>query len=101
MIGFPYLKGSYKEEAGSLFTRSHLEKTRGKGYKFHQKFFRVRTIKHWNNLHRGMEESPSLEVFKMGVDKVLDDLIWVPFPMKSGTRRSFKVPSNLGCSMIL
>ncbi|PKU28010.1 glycerol kinase [Limosa lapponica baueri] len=29
---FQYLKGSYKEDRGSLFTRSHMEKTRGNRY---------------------------------------------------------------------
>ena len=33
---FQYLKGGYKEDGGSLFTRSHMEKTRGNGYKLHQ-----------------------------------------------------------------
>jgi len=28
---FQYLKGGYKEDIGSLFTSSHMEKTRGKG----------------------------------------------------------------------
>ncbi|KAK4823835.1 hypothetical protein QYF61_007084 [Mycteria americana] len=30
---FQYLKDGYKEDGDSLFTRSHMEKTRGKGYK--------------------------------------------------------------------
>ncbi|PKU46371.1 glycerol kinase [Limosa lapponica baueri] len=33
---FQYLGGGYKEYRGSLFTRSHMVKTRGKGYKLHQ-----------------------------------------------------------------
>ena len=32
----PVLKRCYKEDGGSLFTRSHMEKTRGNGYKLHQ-----------------------------------------------------------------
>ena len=32
---FQCLKGSYKEDGDSLFTRSHMEKTRGNGYKWH------------------------------------------------------------------
>ncbi|KAK4829880.1 hypothetical protein QYF61_007272 [Mycteria americana] len=71
---FQYLKGSYKEDRGFLFTRSHMEKTRGNRYKLHQerfhldrrkKFFTLRTINHWNNLPRDVVESPLLEVFKM------------------------------------
>ncbi|KAM9591203.1 uncharacterized protein ACIBXB_006092 [Morphnus guianensis] len=30
---FQYLKGGYKEDGGSLFTRNHMEKMRGNGYK--------------------------------------------------------------------
>ncbi|GAB0181377.1 hypothetical protein GRJ2_000603000 [Grus japonensis] len=71
---FQYLKGGYKEDRGSLITRSHMEKTKGNGYKLHQErfhldirnnIFTVRTINHWNNLPRDVVESPSLEVFKM------------------------------------
>ena len=30
---FQYVKGSYKEDGDSVLTRSHMEKTRGNGYK--------------------------------------------------------------------
>ncbi|KFQ61516.1 hypothetical protein N334_12622, partial [Pelecanus crispus] len=40
-----------------------------------KKFFAVRIIAHWNNLPRDVVESPSLDVFKMGLDNVLDNLI--------------------------
>ena len=49
------LKGSYKEGEDSLFTRSHMEKSRGNGYNLHRerfhlsvrkKFFTVRTVIH-------------------------------------------------------
>lgn len=33
---FLYLEGSYKEDGVSLFTKSHLGKTRVNGYKLHQ-----------------------------------------------------------------
>lgn len=38
---FQYLKGSYREEGGSLFTRSHTEKTRGNRYKLYQERFHL------------------------------------------------------------
>jgi len=50
-----------------------MARTRGKGYKLHQKrfhlnirkkYFTVRTIIHWNNHPRDMVESPPLQVFK-------------------------------------
>lgn len=70
---FQYLKGGYRENKGSLFTKSHIENTRDNVYKLHQKRFYfdmkncsfiVRTIIHWNNLSRIMVESPSLEVLR-------------------------------------
>ncbi|GAB0184611.1 hypothetical protein GRJ2_000926400 [Grus japonensis] len=81
---FQYLNASYKENRRSLFTRSHMERTRGNGYKLHQerfhldinpKFFTVGAINHWNNLPRDVVESPSLEVFEMQLDRMLDNLI--------------------------
>jgi len=38
---FQYLKGSYREDGGSLFTRNHMEKTRGNGYKLQQERFHL------------------------------------------------------------
>lgn len=35
IIVFQYLKGGFKEEEGSLITRTYTEKTRGNGYKLH------------------------------------------------------------------
>ncbi|GAB0208719.1 mitochondrial enolase superfamily member 1 [Grus japonensis] len=32
---FQYLKGGYKEDGDSLFTKNHMEKTRGNGYQLH------------------------------------------------------------------
>lgn len=54
-----------------LFAKSHMKRTRGKGYKLYQerfhpgirkKFFTVRAINHWNLPH--MVEPPSLKAFK-------------------------------------
>ena len=38
---FQYSKGSYKEEEGALFKRSHTEKTQGSRYKLHQERFHL------------------------------------------------------------
>lgn len=72
-----------------------MENTRGDGYKLHQerfhfnmreKIFTVRTIIQWNNLSRGVVESPLLEVFNMQLDRVLENLVEAPFLMKRWSR---------------
>lgn len=49
----------------------------------------VRTVSHKNNPLRDVVEPPSLEVFKMQPDRVLDNLIQAPLPVKGWNRRSF------------
>ncbi|KAK4823664.1 hypothetical protein QYF61_005016 [Mycteria americana] len=90
---FQYLKGSYKEDGASLFTSSHMEKTRSNGYKLllgrfqldtRGKFFTVRTISHWNNLPREVVDSPTLEAFRIRLDRVLGHLVFtVLLPRKA------------------
>jgi len=47
--------------------------------KFHlnmrQNFFPLRVTEHWNRLLREVMDSPSLEIFKTGLDKVLCSLL--------------------------
>jgi len=38
-------------------------------------FFTLRVTEHWNRLPREMVESPSLEIFKTLLDKVLYNLL--------------------------
>jgi len=60
------------------------DKTRGNGDKQkHRKFqlsvrknyFTLRVTEHWNRLPRGAVESPSVEIFKTCLDKVLCSLL--------------------------
>jgi len=60
------------------------ERTRGKGHKLkHRKFrlkmrknfFPLRVMEYWNRLPRETVESPSLEIFKTHLDKVLYSLL--------------------------
>lgn len=106
----PIPKGWPQDDRGSLFTRSCIEITKGNGYKLHNKRFHLnirnkcftlRKIHQWNNLPKVTVQYLSLEVFNMQLDRVLDNLIYAPPPVKDWTRRSSKVPSSLGCSMIL
>lgn len=43
------------------------------GYK--EKFFNMKSMKHWKNLPRNVVFSPSLEIFKTKLDKTLNDLV--------------------------
>jgi len=38
-------------------------------------FFPLRVTEHWNRLPRGVVESPSLEIFKTRLDKILCSLL--------------------------
>jgi len=40
-------------------------------------FFTLRVTEPWNRLPREVVESPSLEIFKTHLDKVLCNLLWV------------------------
>jgi len=40
-----------------------------------RKFFTVRTIGHWDNLPREVVDSPTLDTFKIQLDRVLNHLI--------------------------
>lgn len=76
---FPVLNCRCKEDSDSLLTKSHMGRTGSNQESFplntRQTFFTVRTIIHCNNLPRDVAGSPRLEVFKVRLDRVLDNLI--------------------------
>lgn len=88
----PVLKGWLYRGLRLSLQKELLEKTREKHCKLHwerfhfnviKNFFTVNTIICWSNLPRDVVGSSLLDVFKMQLEKVLHNLIWFPFPMKS------------------
>jgi len=81
---YKYLKDGCQEDGAKLFSMMPSDRKRGKECKLkHRKFrlnmrknfFTLRVTEPWNRLPREVVESPSLEIFKTHLDKVLYSLL--------------------------
>ncbi|CAM5172065.1 unnamed protein product [Eretmochelys imbricata] len=84
IAAFNYLRGSSREDGSRLFSVVEEDRTRSNGLKLQwgrfrlhirKNFFTRSVVKHWNALPREVVESPSLEVFKVRLDKALAGMI--------------------------
>jgi len=81
---FQYLKGAYKKDGDSLFSKACCDRTRDNGFNLREgrfrldvwkKFFTIRVVKHWNRLPREAVKAPSLETFQVRLDGALSNLV--------------------------
>jgi len=95
-VPYKYLKRGCQEDGARLFSAVRSDRTRGNRHKLKQRksqlntgknFFTLRVTEHWNRLPREVVESPSLQLLKTHLDKVLCSLLWVTLLRQGGWAR--------------
>ncbi|GAB0190315.1 hypothetical protein GRJ2_001496800 [Grus japonensis] len=80
ITAFQYLKSGCKKNGDGLFSKACCDRTRGNGFKLKEgrfrldrrkKCFMMRVVKHWKRLPREVADAPSLETFKVRLDRAL------------------------------
>jgi len=84
IVAFQYLKGAYRKDGDSLFSKVCCDRTRSNGFKLREgrfrldirkTFFTMRVVKHWNGLPREVVEAPCLETFQARLEGALNSLV--------------------------
>ncbi|KAK4829645.1 hypothetical protein QYF61_005938 [Mycteria americana] len=84
IAAFQYLKGAYRKDGDRLLSKACCDRRRSNGFKLREgrfrldsrnKFFTMRVVRHWNKLPREVVKAPSLETFKVRLDRALSNLI--------------------------
>ena len=86
VAAFHYLKGAYRKDGENIYSRVCCDRTRNNGFKLREgrfrldigkKFFTMRVLKHWHRLRRKIVKAPSLEAFKVKLDRALSNLVYL------------------------
>jgi len=84
LVAFQYLKGAKEKMRKIFFSRACFDRTNGNGLilkegrfrlDVRKKFFTMRMVKHWHRLPQEVVDAPSLETFKIRLDRALSNWI--------------------------